>query len=496
MAFWAPQIGPQTYAATCPVDYIFFGGSRGGGKSDCLIGRQVRGSEKYSTYWNGLVIRRKYKDFAEIRRRIDGMIAKGLPAVRIGGDQQINVVRFANGATITLAAIMTLAMADSLQGQQFTEISIDEAPTIPFISQLIEKLKGCLRSPAGVPCRMFMTGNPGGPGHAIIKGLFIDPNPQGNKVLYDSAGESYIFIPSGLSDNKILCQNDPKYVRRLQSIKDPALRKAWLDGDWDVFIGQAFTFLPEHHIIEPIPIPSHAPLYSTFDWGYGKPFSWGWWFTDNDGRVIRCGEWYGMKPGCPDEGLRLTDAEIATGVLAKEKEMGIIGRDIQRLAGPDCWNKKPDYQGGGQGPSTAEILSQHGVHMRAGDPSRKLKIRMFRDRLWIPRDAEDHIIDRPMLQVFSTCKDFIRTVPSLCMDESVPEDIDTDQEDHIYDEACHIVMARPMKPKVPASPQTMFESRIAAMEAGQVPDWQKGMTAAPWDRALQGDEFTTINTGE
>ena len=267
MAFWSPQPGPQTYAATCPVDHIFFGGSRGGGKSDCGIGRQLRGAEKYKADWNGLMIRRRYKDFGEIRRRLDSMIAKGLPAERIGGDTQPNYIKFDNGARITLAAFKQLEMADGHQGHQYTEITYDEAPTIPFIARLIEKMKGCLRSAAGVPCHQFYTGNPGGPGHAACKTIFIDPDKRGNKVFYDDAGESYIFIPSSLRDNQILCRMDPRYVQRLQSIKDPALRAAWLDGDWDVFIGQAFNFTIEYHVVDPLPVPEHAPLYFTFDWG-------------------------------------------------------------------------------------------------------------------------------------------------------------------------------------------------------------------------------------
>ena len=39
-----------------------------------------------------------------------------------------------------------------------------------------------------------------------------------------------------------------------------------------------------------------------------------------------------------------------------------------------------------------------------------------------------------MFQVFNNCRGFIRTVPMLVYSETRPEDIDTDMEDHIYDE--------------------------------------------------------------
>jgi len=443
MAFWVPQLGPQVEAATCPADFTFFGGSRGGGKSDCLLGRQLRGAELYKDHWNGLMLRRKYKEFQEMRRRIDVLIREGLPAERIGGDQQTNYLRFKNGAQTILTAIDRLEKVNDHVGQQYTEIGVDECTTFPFFTKMVDKLKGSCRSPHGVPCHMFGTGNPGGPGHNEVKDYFklgtggIDPKTIMYHKLKGGFQETRIFIPSFLKDNRILCENDPLYVARLLSIKDPALKKAWIEGDWDVFIGQAFNITRDHHIISPIPVPEYAPIYMTFDWGFGAPFSIGWWWVDSDNRVYRFAEWYGWN-NTPNEGLRLEDSLVAKEILNREKELGLEKRDIIRLAGGDCFNKKPDYKGGGQGPSTAEMFRDVGVELRPADVKRTLKIRQFRERLIIPEDA------RPMMLIYDTCEQFIRTIPSLCADENNPEDIDTQQEDHVYDEACHICMARPL----------------------------------------------------
>ena len=467
-AHWIPQPGPQQKAATCPVDFTFFGGSRGGGKSDCLIGRQLRGAEKYAEKWNGLVIRRKYKDFLEIRRRLDELITHGLPAERIGGDQQTNYLRFKNGAQVTMPAIGQLSQCNDYVGHQYTEIAFDECTTFPFFHQMVDKLKGSNRSPHGVPCRMFGTGNPGGPGHLAVKDFFqlgtsgVPPETVMTTQLEGGMTETRVFIPSFLDDNRILCEADPLYVARLKSISDPALRKAWLDGDWDVYIGQALEF-NQAHIIPPVPIPEYVQLYSTFDWGFGKPFSWGWWWVDSDGRVYRFAEWYGCTD-TPDEGLRLTDTDVALGIREREKKMGIDKRHIIRLAGPDCFQRKPNYQGGGQGKSTAEVFGEHGIYMAPGDPSRELKIRQFRERLRVVRDEDGNITSSPMLQVYSTCKHFIRTIPALCMDELNPEDIDTDQEDHIYDEACHIFMSRPLAVDPPTPRKSEYDRRIDRLE--------------------------------
>lgn len=474
MAIWTPQPGPQAEAAICPADFTFFGGTRGGGKSDCLIGRQLRGAEKYGQHWNGLIVRRKYKDFAELRRRWDELISSGLPAERIGGDQQINFIRFKSGAQVAMPALTRLEMVGDFVGHQYTEISIDECTTFPFFGKMVDKLKGSNRSPHGVPCRMFGSGNPGGPGHNEVKQYFrlgksgVPPKT----VFYDEAGESRVFIPSFLKDNRILCVNDPKYVRKLRSIKDVALRKAWLEGDWDVFIGQAFTFSESVHVIDPIEIPRGAPLYWTFDWGWGKPFSMGWWWVDAYGNIYRFAEWYGST-GEPDEGLRMTDRQIAEGILEREEKLGIRGEKIMRLCDPTCFNKKPDYKGGGQGPSTGEVFAHMGVHMTPGDPSRTLKIRQFREYLSYEVDETGKITRPPHMFIYKTCKDFIRTVPSLCTDEDNPEDIDSDQEDHVYDEACHICMARPVSQEIIKPRPSMYDRRIEQLEKVVTDPWEE-----------------------
>jgi hypothetical protein len=494
--YWQPQVGPQTAAALCPADEIFFGGTRGGGKSDCAIGRQVYGAAKYGRHWNGLMIRRKYKDLAELRRRFNQLIAMGMPAEQSGGENQTGYIRYKNGAKITLAAIKELSQADDWIGHQFTEITVDEAPNIPFISLLLDKLKGSLRSPAGVPCHVFLTGNPGGPGASIIKQMYIDPDPNGTGAIqYDEEAQSTrVFIRSTLDDNQILCQNDPKYVRRLRSIRDENLKKAWLDGRWDTYIGQAFDFDPLYHSIKPIwPIPDYAPLYMTFDWGFGAPFAVGWWWVDADNRLYRFAEWYGCKKNEPGVGCRMTDQQIAQGILERERKLGIADRSIIRLAGKDCFNKKPDYMGGGQGPSTYDEFLNYSKHVQPneekwtldivpGDVNRLLKIRQFRNRLMIPLDDQKVPTgEMPMMVVYDTCREFIRTVPAMCLDDLTGEDLEDGQEDHIYDEACHICMARPLSSDIDG-----FQKQIQRTQA------RKQVQAMDSDARIAAQEYAQI----
>jgi hypothetical protein len=177
--------------------------------------------------------------------------------------------------------------------------------------------------------------------------------------------------------------------------------------------------------------------------------------------------------------------------------MGIADREIIRLAGKDCFNKKPDYMGGGQGPATADEFDawatnpkncpeDYSLSLLPGDVKRELKIKQFRNRLTVPMmEGPDGVKvpsgEMPMLVVYENCVDFIRTIPALCLEDMTGEDLDKKQEDHIYDEACHICMARPIggdiheyereakKAETRKKVQAMDpDSRMAAMDFAKV----------------------------
>lgn len=467
--YWSPQIGPQTEAFLCPADEVMAGGERGGGKSSLIVGREVSGAQEHGHAWNGIIFRKKYKDFKELRIEFDRLIhVKGLPATRVGGENQVNFIKYRDGGSTTLAQAGSISAVEDWQGNQFTHVSIEEAQQFPYLTAMMSILKGSMRSPFGIRPRMLLTGNPGGPGASQIKNMFI-PLHYGGDVDIDEgrvnwveieqsdgsvAKISRVFIQLPLTENRILLAGDPTYINRLKSIQNEALRAAWLDGRWDVFVGQAFNFSKANILEKPIwPIPKHAPIYMTFDWGFGAPFSVGWWWVDNDGRIYRFREWYGCQKAMPNLGLRITDPEIAEGMLEREKTWGILGHVNRRLAGRDCFRLKPNYKGGGQGMATADEFSEYckrrdvqdrygkdvELDLRPGDDTRETKIRQFRNRLVPPMPGE-----LPMLMVYPECKDFIRTVPSLVNDEINPEDIEEHQEDHPYDDAAHICQDRPI----------------------------------------------------
>jgi len=358
------------------------------------------------------------------------------------------------------------------QGAEIHLLLIDELTT--FTEFIYDYLRSRVRCTLEVPekYRHKIPGiecgsNPGGVGHNFVKERWVDYMlpMELKRASKQDGGMLRQYIPGLLQDNEILMRADPEYIHWLDALPEP-YRTAYKDGNWDIFMGQAFNFSREHHVIRPIPIPENAPIYMTYDWGFGKPFSFGWWWVDADGRLYRFSEWYGWN-GMPNEGVRLEDSKVADGTTPKERDMynnpvlHYHTRPHVRPAGHDCWNKKPDYKGGGQGKSTAEIFAEKGIYLTKADSSRELKIRQFRERLIMPDDGE-----MPMMVVYSTCEQFLRTIPTIQTDPKNVEYIDDTGECHTFDDACHICMARPMSLKEPKKFKTMAELRIDYLEKG------------------------------
>jgi len=352
-------------------------------------------------------------------------------------------------------AFRNLGDSSKYQSAEFVFIFVDELTKNPY--EVFTFLRTRLRCP-GVPDDelIFMgASNPGGVGHGWVKAFWIDGifSPE-----WEGFRDRFKYIASKATDNPHL---DQDYYRVLDTLPE-ALRRAFRDGDWDIFVGQAFSeFSKDIHVIPDSPVPPGAPCYMTFDWGFGKPFSVGWWYIDNDGRLIRFDEWYGWN-GTPNEGLRYPDSTIAYGIKERESafNVGSVPRNFIRVSGNDVFNKKPDYKGGGQGKSTSEVFSEYGLHLNPGDAIRTLKIRQFRERLKVRSDG------KPMMYIMAKCKQFIRTIPNLVMDDRTFEDIDTKGEDHVYDETCNLCMIRPINPEVPVKPVSDVDKRIAELEKG------------------------------
>jgi hypothetical protein len=431
---WQPQDGPQSAFVNCPVFEIFFGGARGGGKSDAVLGEWALHAAEYGKDAIGLMVRRSRTELVELFERGREIYTK------IGAHPTYNPLRvvFPNGARLTFAYLERDADAEVYQGASYTRVYVEEAGNFPSPSPIM-KLLATLRSGAGVPVGMRLTGNPGGPGHQWIRARYIDPAPQGWQIIRDKTTRlDRIFIPSRVADNKYLGAD---YVQRLKASGSPELVRAWLEGDWSVVSGAFFPeFSLDRHVIAPRTLPEHWARFRSFDWGSARPFSVGWWAVSDGtlpdiprGCLVRYREWYGMKPGEPNVGLRMTAEEVARGIRLREEDdpTPLIG-----VADPAIFAEDG-------GPSIAHRMVLQGVVFRPADnkrvPQRGAMGGWDQVRSRLIGDAEGE----PMLLMFSTCRDLIRTLPAMQHDDARPEDIDTESEDHAVDECRYACMSRP-----------------------------------------------------
>lgn len=427
IVLWQPQPKQEMFI-TCPVDDVGFGGARGGGKSDAVIGDWLDHEDRYGRDAIGMAFRRERTQLVELIERARQIL------VPLGHKwhEQDKYFRGPKGGRLRFSYLERDADADAYQGHSYSRLYPEEMGTFPKEAP-INKLMGTLRSGNGVPCQMKGTCNPGGPGHQWVKQRYhLDTHRNGfelfrfefiNPFTKAKIEKTRIFIPSRLTDNRFLGDD---YVASLFQVGSDALVRSWLEGDWDAIEGAFFdAWDPRKHIVAPFAIPPDWLRFRSMDWGYASPSAIYWWAVVGDtvelpregitlprGCLVAYREWYPTK---------LTAEELAAGI--KERE---IGEAITYgVLDPSAF-----AQAGG--PSHAERMAKEGVFFRPADNKRLATIGALggwdQMRARIRGDNDGN----PMMVVFDTCRDFIRTVPVLQHDADRPEDLDTEAEDHCF----------------------------------------------------------------
>ena len=444
---WTPQPRQRAFMKRREHEALY-GGAAGGGKSDCAIAEALR--QVHIPHYRGLILRKTYPQLSEMVDRSREIYTPAFPEAKY--NDQKHCWSFPSGAKIYFGAMQHTKDRTNYQGKRYDFIDFDELTHFTWDEYSYLFSRNRPNGP-GTRCYIRAQANPGGIGHGWVKERFITPAPPMTPIHEDvrivfpdgkseMRRQSRIFVPSSIFDNKILMENDPEYITRLASLPENE-KRALLYGDWDSFSGQVFTEWRNNpdgyisrkntHVITPFKIPSSWKIYRGFDFGYSRPFSVGWYAVDHDGRLYRIRELYGCT-GTPNEGVRWEPQEIARQIKRIESEdINLKGKYINGIADPSIFDES-------RGESVGVMMERQGVFFEKADNTRIAGKMQLHNRLAF----DDSGI--PMLYVFSTCKHFIRTVPALVYSQTDVEDIDTDSEDHIYDEVRYIVMANPINP--------------------------------------------------
>jgi hypothetical protein len=436
------------------VAEILFGGARGGGKSDGILGKFGIKAQRYGREFNAVFFRRELPQADDLIERAKEIY---LP-MGAQWKEQGREFRLRGGGRIRFRPLENAADAQKYQGQNLSDAAVEEAGNYADPAA-IDMLWGALRSRSAVPAQLVLTANPGGPGQHWLKHRYIDPWPTGNRLLHrklpNGAIHNYVFIPSKVQDNLVLMRNDPHYVDRLHLVGSESLVRAWLGGDWSVVAGAFFTeFETEKHVITPLELPIYWGKFRSADFGSARPFAVHWWAVSDGelpqfprGALICYREWYGAPKDSnghtvPNTGLRLTAEEIADGVVSRESKDLHPGKIMGGVLDPSCF-----AQDGG--PSIADRMSVRRCHFRAADNSRIAKLGAIGgwDQVRARLKGQD---GEAMIFIFSTCTELIRTLPAMQHDADRPEDIDTDSEDHAVDSLRYACMSRPYIAPLPS----------------------------------------------
>lgn len=447
-----------------PANEILYGGAAGGGKTKAL----VMDALFRTMTWPGttaVVFRRTYQELEDTDIK-EAMASYPEAVARYNAGR--HEFRLINGSKILFRHCENEADRFKYSGIEIQFLYFDELTSFEQVVYDFIKTRLRAKKALNVVPIVRSASNPGNIGHGWVKKMFVDAGPYMSiqeqeiysETLHKSKKIRTQYIPALAMENPFITDD---YIFELEQ-KPEALRKALLNGDWDSFEGQVFKEFvndPRHyedrlwtHVIAPFDIPSDWPRFFAFDHGFTKPFACQWWAFDYNGVAYLYKEWYGCKPRQANVGIELTPVQIAEGIIEREQDEIRENLRVLRVADPAIFDKS-------RGDSVADQMApgymgrRNGVVFSKGDHARIAGKMQVHERLRFDKNG------RPMMYVFNTCKDWIRTVPNLPYSTKKPEDVDTDAEDHDFDATKYLFMDHPItatkKPQAVYRPFSPFD---------------------------------------
>ena len=448
---WKPQPKQAEFMAR-PEYEVLYGGAAGGGKSDALLCEALR--QVHIRNYRAIIFRDTVPQLEALINRSHDIYKAAFPKAKYNDNKK--VWKFPSGAQIFFGHMLHEKDKLNYQGKPYDFIGFDEVTHFTYSQYMYLMSRN---RPMGPGTRVYIraTANPDGKGLGWVKQRFITPAPPKTPIkaeydVYKPDGTSIkmtrtrMFIPASVFDNQELLNNDPNYLATLASLPE-AERNALLYGSWDSFSGQVFTEWkndPAHyddrkwtHIINPFKVPEHWRIYQGFDFGYAKPSAAVYFAVDDRGKIYQIGEYY-FCTDTPNTGTQDDPVSQAVKLRNYEEEHQLLkGKRITRIADPAIFDES-------RGESVARMMSRspNFLIFEKGDHKRLPGKMQFHYRFAFDKEGDC------MYQIFNTCKGTIRTLPNLVYSTTHFEDIDTEQEDHLYDAIRYVLMEHPITPRI------------------------------------------------
>ena len=415
---------------------VLYGGAAGGGKSHALrMDAYIRCLSVPG--FKALLLRRTYPELNNTHIEHALLEAGQLGAVYNKSEYKM---RWPNGSVLEFGHCEDDSTVAKYLSTEYDGIYFDELVTFTEYQYKFIASRARSTKPGLKPAIRAGT-NPGGTGSFWVRRYFIfkDITPAEDPT-YDPA--NYQYIGATLDDNPYI---DPTYESRLMALPSEALRRAYRYGDWDVFEGQYFAdWLPvkdgrDWHVRQDMPTIEGKPIFKipwvecfrAMDWGYRDPGICGWYACLPDGRLLKFQEYVFRET---------TAANVAAEIVKRSAGLRIR----YTVADPNMFMRE-----GQLGESIADTFGKHKVPLIKADNERVNGWHRLHGWLQETTVAGEHRV--PMMQFFGPgCPYTCRTIPSLIVDDTRPEDVKTKgTEDHAGDETRYAVMSRPAPSRKP-----------------------------------------------
>lgn len=392
----------QSRFISADADEVLFGGAAGGGKSY----GQIADALIYALRYPGskqLILRRTYP---ELDKSIIRQSLAVYPKEIFKYSSSSHTGVFSNGSIIDYGYCDSENDVYRYQSAEFDVIRFDELTH--FTKEMYVYLISRLRGANGYPKQMKSTTNPGSLGHKWVKERFIDIGRPEEKHFIN--GQSRLFIPSLVSDNRFLLKNDARYVKRLENLSEKD-KKALLYGQWDIFEGRYFDeWDRDIHVCRPFELPAHWKRYACMDYGLDMLAVY-FVAVDEEGKAYVYKEIY--RPNL---------------IISRAAQLikSMISENLTAFyAPPDLWNRRQD-----SGKSVAGIFARQGIILTKSVNDRQTGWYAVKEFLHPYTDGAGY--RNRKIQIFSNCINLIRTLPALVHDGKNVNDVSSTPHEYTH----------------------------------------------------------------
>src|SRR6266850_1230154 len=309
---WRPNVKQAAFLSIpITIKEALYGGGAGSGKSDVLLMYGIVHKWHEHPRFKQVLMRRTHqelkKEIVPRSREIFRKFGAAFNATDMAWtfprmDQYGSTGRRNDGAMIFLGHCENetdVHNYDSMEISLFTPYEITSLTEWIYLYIAFERNRAPKDS--GLPSITRAAGMPGNIGHTFTKKRFIDPCPEGNKIIIGRGDNKRIYIHATLADNPHI---DPTYSQSLEGRPD-AEKKAKKYGDWSAYLGQVFDEFRDKkypdepinalHVVEPFDIPEWWPRFVIGDWGFAAMTYIGWYAVSPTKRLYQYRELYWYK---------------------------------------------------------------------------------------------------------------------------------------------------------------------------------------------------------